>query len=325
MVILFIFIQGCKKDESNDSSNNNYPTIPTVPTMTTTAVNSITLTSVKCVGRIISNGDAEITASGICWGTVPSPTIAGSKTTDGTISGSFTSCITGLTPNTVYYMRAYASNSVGTGYGIERIVKTANSTVTDIDGNTYYTITIGTQQWMMENLKTTKYRNGVAIPSIQDVDEKWDTLTKGAYCNKNNDAAISSTYGKLYNWYAVADTRGIAPTGWHVPSESEWIILENYLGGNKIAGSKLKEAGPSHWSNYNTDADNSSGFMGLPGGSRPYSGEMSNIGISAYWWSSADSNATLAFARHLDIYGAYVERSYAYKGKVGFSVRCVKD
>jgi len=322
---LVIIIPGCKKDENNNNNNHNYPIVPKVPILSTEFIGSITLTSVKCGSTIMSNGDAQITASGACWGTSPSPTVTGSKTTDGTDSASFTSCVTGLSPNTLYYIRTYATNSAGTGYGIQRIFKTANSTVTDYDGNTYYTVIIGTQEWMMENLKATKYRNGDAIPLVPDEDTQWENLTTGAYCNKDNDTSISNTYGNLYNWYSVNDTRNIAPNGWHVPSDSEWVVLENYLGGSEIAGGKLKEAGTFHWSYPNTGGDNTSGFMGLPGGSRPYSGDMSNIGVSAYWWSSADSNATLAFARHLDIYGAYIERSYAYKGKVGFSVRCVKD
>jgi len=325
ILVSFIFIQGCKKDENNDNSNNYiHTTVPTVPVLTTTNVNTITLTSVKCAGRIISDGGAVITVSGVCWDTAHSPIITDCKTTDGAASGSYTSSVTGLIPNTTYYIRAYATNSAGTGYANERIVKTGNSTVIDADGNLYYTIIIGTQEWMIENLKTTKYRNGDQIQYTPDEDAQWDTLTIGAYCNKNNDTNVSNTYGKLYNWYAVSDARNIAPTGCHIPSDAEWNILENYLGGSDIAGGKMKEAGLTHWAYPNTGADNSSGFMALPSGSRPYSG-VSDIGISAYWWSSDDSSATHAWARQLDIYGAYIVRNYAYKWKVGFSVRCLKD
>ncbi len=141
-------------------------------------------------------------------------------------------------------------------------------TMTDQDGNTYKTITIGTQTWMAENLKTTKYRNGDPIPNVTDISE-WYHLTTGAYCDYINTPGSDVTYGKLYNWHTVADSRNIAPTGWHVPSDAEWAILIEYLGGSDVAGGKLKETGTTHWYNPTTEATNESGFTGLPGGSAP--------------------------------------------------------
>lgn len=138
-------------------------------------------------------------------------------------------------------------------------------TVTDYDGNVYQTVLIGDQCWMMENLKVTHYRNGDPIPHVTD-GVTWGNLTSGAYCNYNNDEGNVATYGRLYNWYAVDDSRNIAPAGWHVPSDAEWQTLVDYLGGDAVAGGKMKEAGTTHWASPNTGATNESGFTALPGG-----------------------------------------------------------
>jgi uncharacterized protein (TIGR02145 family) len=166
-----------------------------VPTVISKVAESMTLTSAICGGNITSDGSSTVTARGVCWGTSPNPTIANSKTVDGTGIGSYTSSITGLTANTTYYLRAYATNSTGTGYG-NQVNFTITSgitggTVTDIDGNVYHTVTIGTKVWMVENLKTTKYRNSEPIPNITDGTE-WGKLSTGAQCNFNNNAPYGS-------------------------------------------------------------------------------------------------------------------------------------
>lgn len=210
------------------------------------------------------------------------------------------------------------------------------TTVTDIDGNVYHTVTIGTQVWMVENLKVTKYRNGDPIPNVTDV-TAWSNLTTGAYCNYNNDANNSITYGSLYNWYAVYDNRKITPTGWHVATDSEWNILEKYLDstvditaigpvGTDI-GSKLKEAGTTHWNSPNTDATNSSGFSAMPGGGRYYTGVsvvFGSIGDYGYWWSATEYGVAGAWLRYLNYDNSQVNRNYSHK-EYGFSVRCVRD
>ena len=145
------------------------------------------------------------------------------------------------------------------------------ATVTDIDGNVYHTVTIGTQTWMVENLKTTRYRNGEAIPNITD-NASWAALITCAYCDYNNIPSNSITYGKLYNWYAVNDSRNIAPMGWHVSTDAEWTTLTTFLGGTSIAGGKLKENGTIHWNSPNVGATNETGFSALPGGYRLNSG-----------------------------------------------------
>jgi len=197
-------------------------------------------------------------------------------------------------------------------------------TVIDQDGNVYHTIIIGTQVWTVENLRTTKYRNGESIASVND-DTKWYSLSTGGWCNYNNDPANSTTYGMLYNWYAGNDSRGIAPKGWHIPSDNEWTILINYLaGGERAAGGKLKEAGLTHWLKPNIDATNKTGFTALPAGYRNFTGTFLGIGFAEYLWSSDEEDTDDAICRSIYCNSSDVEKSSFYK-TVGISVRCVKD
>jgi uncharacterized protein (TIGR02145 family) len=207
-------------------------------------------------------------------------------------------------------------------------------TVTDYDDNVYQTVLIGDQCWMMENLKVTHYRNGDPIPHVTD-GGTWSGLSTGAYCNYDNDPANVATYGRLYNWYAVDDSRNIAPAGWHVPSDEEWKQLEMYLGMSQAEaddegwrgtdeGGKLKETGTTHWQSPNTGATNESGFTALPGGYRGYSGYFSDMGGSALFWSSTELYSYYAWGRYLDYGYSQVYRNY-YSRHYGFSVRCVRD
>jgi len=198
-----------------------------------------------------------------------------------------------------------------------------NNTVTDYDGNIYHTVTIGTQIWMVENLKTTHYRNGDPIPNVPE-NTQWRNLSTGAYSNLNNNAENAKTYSRLYNWYAATNSLNICPAGWHVPSANEWKKLETYLGGVGSAGSKMKEAGTNHWINPNTKADNSSGFTALPGGSRNTEGTFEAIGESGHWWSSTEFSVTSAWHRRLYCNAAFIDNIYGYKTD-GFSIRCIKD
>ena len=298
-----------------------------VPTLTTTSASNITQNSALSGGNISSDGGAAITSRGICWSTSQNPTIAlSTKISDNSGTATFTSNITGLTANTTYYVRAYATNIVGTSYGSQVSFNTLFNygTMTDIDGNVYKTITIGTQTWMAENLKTTKYRNGNLIPNVT-ANASWAALATGAYCWYNNDATTyKAAYGALYNWYAVADSRNIAPTGWHVPTDAEWTTLTNFLGGETVSGGKLKETGTQHWSSPNTGATNSSGFIALPSGYRYYNGAFYNIGYDGDFWSSSAYTTTNALYRDLYYFYANVTRSNINK-QSGLSVRCVHD
>jgi uncharacterized protein (TIGR02145 family) len=194
--------------------------------------------------------------------------------------------------------------------------------ITDIDGNTYKTVTIGTQTWMAENLKVTKYNDGIAIPNVTDNTE-WKELTTGALCDYGNTPSNSETYGKLYNWHAV-NTGKLCPTGWHVPSDAEWTELTDYLGGRSVAGGKLKETGTTHLASPNTGATNETGFTALPGGFRGYDGAFYYIGYHGYWWSATENGSNNAWYRLMGFNFSTVARHNYYK-ELGVSVRCVRD
>lgn len=200
-----------------------------------------------------------------------------------------------------------------------------STAIKDIDGNVYHAVTIGTQVWMLENLKTTRFRNGDPIPHITD-QIAWNALTTAAYCNYNNDNSYPNTYGHLYNFFAVSDSRNIAPLGWHVAADTEWVSLFNYLGGELIAGGKLKETDTIHWNSPNADATNESGFTALPGGMRYASniGTFDLIGQYGRWWSFTAYNTTLGKSVEMRYIDGVASNSINKKG-LGFSVRCIKD
>lgn len=200
---------------------------------------------------------------------------------------------------------------------------TIATTVTDIDGNIYKTVKIRNQWWMAENLKVTNYNNGDSIPNVTD-DVEWSNLTSGAYCDYNNEPDNSATYGKLYNWYAVYDNRNIAPTGWHVPTDDEWTILTTYLGGEDIAGGKLKETGTSHWQNPNTSANNESGFTGLPGGYRYSDGTFRYLNTIGKFWSSTLTVTSFPWYRSLYYNYPDIDRQMSSMD-YGLSIRCIQD
>ncbi|HZK69418.1 MAG TPA: fibrobacter succinogenes major paralogous domain-containing protein [Paludibacter sp.] len=199
----------------------------------------------------------------------------------------------------------------------------AGNIVTDIDGNVYHTVTIGTQVWMVENLKTTKYNDGTSIPDVTD-NTAWYALTSGACCDYNNTSGNSITYGKLYNYFAVIDSRKLCPTGWHIPTDAEWTALSAFLGSEDVAGGKLKEAGVTHWATPNANADNSSNFTALPGGFRNNLGFFASNGIVGMWWSSSEESTIHAWDRDMSNADGKLYRAFNFKG-MGISVRCVKD
>jgi uncharacterized protein (TIGR02145 family) len=209
----------------------------------------------------------------------------------------------------------------------------SSGTVKDIDGNVYNTVTIGTQVWMVENLKTTKYRDGSPILYVADFIQLYK-LTSGVYCNYNNDATIGAKYGKLYNWHAVSDSRNIAPTGWHVATDAEWSTLDNYVDANlgasinvgKALASKTNWAASTYERTIGNDLskNNSSGFTGLPGGYLHYAGSFNSIGEDGTWWSSTADGTKNAWSWSLEYAFGFVHRSSDYKEN-GYSVRCVKD
>lgn len=299
------------------------------PTVTTATPSAISATSASVGGSITNDGGASVTIRGMVWSTNPNPTISlTTKTTEGVGTGLFTSVITGLSANTTYYIKAYATNSTGTAYGNEIVFTTLalnipGPNVTDIDGNVYQTVTNCNQTWTKTNLNVSKYRNGDVIPQVANTTQ-WMNLTTGAWCYYENTTANGTTYGKLYNWYAVNDPRGLAPTGYHIPSDTEWNTLSDCLGGLSIAGGKMKETGTTHWTSPNTDATNSSGFTALPGGARWDEATFGKIGEEGYWWSATQVNTNSALIWCIiSKYGIVGNGGYIKPG--GFSVRCVKD
>ena len=322
-----------------------------IPSVTTNIVSNISATTVSCGGNVTSTGGMLVTARGVCWSTSPNPTVSGSHTTDSSGTGSFTSNITGLTANTMYYVRAYASNSLGTAYG-NQVSFTTNAiaqggqpcpgdpTVTDYDGNIYNTVQIGHQCWMAENLRTTKYSDGTQI-------------SEGGSSNSSTVAYYYTPtgnfyYGYLYNWKAVmrnfsssqtnpSGVQGICPTGWHVPSDAEWSILKNYLScqGQYMCGmfsSYIAKAlsDTSGWMpnsgicaiGNNQSVNNATHFSALPAGS--YCGNYVDSGYCTYFWSTTEISSNSARCLWLHTNYATVE-SYSLNKSYGFSVRCLRD
>jgi uncharacterized protein (TIGR02145 family) len=277
----------CKKEE--------------IPIISTAVIRDITDITAVCGGSLSSDGGSEITKCGVCWSKDSTSWYYGRSNINYYIniikmngSFNFTCSITNLTPETKYFVKAYASNNIGTGYGqtfsfttvspflsqINFNQNTDYGNLTDQDGNNYKTVTIGNQVWMAENLKSITFNDMESI--------SWNF----GYCWYNNDVTTyKATYGALYNWSSVYSGK-LCPVGWHLPTIVEWSTLDTYLGGQNVSGGKLKESGIAHWLVPNEGATNESGFTALPGGQRsnrysyinnPY---FSSMDSSGFWWAS---------------------------------------
>ena len=243
-----------------------------------------------------------------------------------TISG------TPTTAGTANFAIALGGKSCSISIKVEDVAQTLGKpgpNITDVEGNSYKTVTIGTQTWMAENLKVSKYNDGTTIPNITD-NTQWSKLTTGAWSYQNNDVTNNAKYGKLYNWYAVSPTKNgnknVCPTSWHVPTDAEWTVLTDYLGGLTVAGGKMKEVGTASWNSPNTDATNTSLFTGLPGGFRFSSDDgYRNIGDGGRWWSSTEGGLVhYAWDRYLNYDNGIANRNYSYS-RDGLSIRCLRD
>ena len=406
LVLFLLVLDSCKKEE--------------VPTVTTSEIINITATSASSGGVVTSEGTNTVFFRGICWSTQTNPTIADSKTTDGAGIGAFTSAMASLEGGKIYFVKAYATNKIGTGYGEEisfttlgqKPLPTSSSatnitttgatfngsvnpnylsttvsfeygtttsygnsiaaqnpvtgntisnisvavtglisntlyhfrikaenqlgitygndmtfttfgTISDIDGNSYPTVQIGSQIWMAKNLKTTHYNDATTITYVSN-STSWGGLSTEAYCIYQNDFTNQMAYGLMYNWYSIS-TGKLCPTGWHIPTDFEWLALSAYLNGSDIAGGKMKEDGTSHWSSPNTGATNSSGFTALGGGERDYNGVYGSLMLSGYWWSSVEVSSTYAFANKLFYNNQGISQTGGASKRNGYSVRCIKD
>lgn len=242
--------------------------------------------------------------------------------------------ISTLVPDGTTIVRIQSDNNLCTNYidlstGITTTTSTSSTTTTTTTVNTSCStcsvgeVTIGTQIWSGCNLDISTYRNGDVIPEITDPTE-WQNATYGAWCYPAGNLENCVTYGKLYNWYAVHDARGLAPIGYHIPTDTEWTTLTTYLGGNTIAGGKMKETGTAHWLAPNTGATNSSGFTGLPAGWRTNFGGFNNITNNGGFWSSTEVDSVYAWLIYLATNTGIANR-YGYRKTYGFSVRLIKD
>jgi uncharacterized protein (TIGR02145 family) len=332
--MLFVIITtNCKKDIKT-------------PTILTTDVKNITTSTADFGGEIIDSASSTIIELGFCWSTKCSPTIENDKLKAKINTNVFKAHIEGLIPQSTYYVRAFITNSEGTYYGEEKTFTTLDSIVTDIEGNKYRTVTIGSQIWTAENLKTTKLNDGTDIPNITD-GFIWNVSTDPEYCWFKNNVEYKNVYGALYNWYTV-NTNKVCPTGWHVPSDVEWTTLELYLQANgynydgtndndtdRITNNKITKSLASNtgWNSSsiegaagNTDYPsyrNKSGFSGLPGGLHHGNVTFANAGTFGYWLSSSGQN-NQSWYRSINFSSNNLYRDLNSKHD-GMSIRCVKN
>jgi uncharacterized protein (TIGR02145 family) len=329
LISLIMIFTTCKKDTTTTIAK--VTDAPTVKVNPATWVNQTwaTLNGVVNANNLMTTINFEYDTSTVYGHSIVSTpdTMSGSK--DMLVIAN----LTGLTVNTTYHFRIKAVNSLGTTFGKDTTfttpVKWVSNTVfnpdliygsvIDVDGNSYKTIEIGTQTWMAENLRTTKYKDNTNIPMISS-STPWAALSSPGFCWYNHD---SISYGAIYNWYAV-NTDNLCPAGWHIPSDDEWTTLTTFLGGENVAGNKLRETGTTHWASPNSGATNSSGFSALPGGFCRYDGVFNNIRKHGYWWSVTEFSSIEVYYRDLASNYIYVNRSSSSKNS-GFSVRCLKD
>jgi uncharacterized protein (TIGR02145 family) len=313
---LLVFFFGCSTN--NDSNGNSTTTVVPI------APSSLIGTVVSTTQINLSWTDNSTNETGF---KIERKTGTGTYAFVGTTAVDITTYNdTGLTPNTTYSYRVYSNNAVGNSltYSNELSLTTTSSTsVTDVDGNMYQLVTICNQTWMQSNLNVSHYRNGDVIPQVSDAIQ-WTNLTTGAWCYYANTSFNGTTYGKLYNWYAVNDSRGLAPLGYHIPSDTEWTSLTTCLGDPTSAGGTMKEIGTLHWTSPNIAATNSSGFKGLPTGMRGMSGAYYSINTNCYFWSSTEYGPSGAWFRSLNYDNGNLTKNGTSEAN-GFSVRCIKD
>ncbi len=357
--LIFVFaltstLISCKKETSSPTTsvgNNSIDTTKNVDTTTQTVTTPL-INSLDCSGALITgtlkkgeaansvsvkinysggNGKAYLAQS------ITSTSVTGltAKLTAGTLvngNGGVSYEISGTPASvgTANFEIALGEKTCSINLNIKDVIPTSGygPTISDVDGNNYKTVYIGTQQWMAENLKVSKYSDGTTIPNITD-NSQWENNTTGAWAYYNNDAANNAKYGKLYNWYALSPTtngnKNVCPSGWHVPTDAEWFVLTEYLGGVPVAGGKMKEVGTTSWGSENTKSTNSSLFTGLPGGYLEYyGGYCKEIGNYGFWWSSLENSAFYVWVRSLGYSEGTAYRNSMSKSS-GYSVRCLRD
>jgi len=336
LISIVMLISSCTKDKVIDP----------VAILSISDISNVDVTTANYTGTISSDGGFLITERGVCWNEGVIPTISDNKTIIGEGAGTFNGKLTGLKPNTKYYLRAFATNQAGTVYG-SFISFTTQDGAIDVEGNVYHAVKIGSQTWLVENLRTTKYNDGSQIDLISN-GGSWQRATAGAYCWYTIDGTIEATNGALYNWNAVNSGK-LCPFGWHVPSDAEWKTLSVYLQNNGynfngyvdtdvhdstnnyVAKSLASQTGWLLTSNIgavgNTDYPsyrNKSGFNAFPAGMRPETGDYNGLNAITYWWSSTELWTKYAWRRGIDYLNYSLLKSYDLKN-TGLSVRCIKN
>ncbi|MCK4346313.1 MAG: hypothetical protein KAX05_13600 [Bacteroidales bacterium] len=299
-ITYYVKAYATNSEETVYGNETSFSTSDTLPTISTTVISNITWNSATSGGNATANGGAPITTRGVCWSNSQNPTIADAFTTDGSGTGSFTSSITGLTPNTTYYVRAYATNSAGTGYGNEITFKTYGMLNDSRDGQIYKTIEIGEQWWMAENLNF--------------------YTSNGSWYYKDDSVTYVETYGRLYTWETA---KNVCPAGWHLPTDSEWKELEIYLGMTQVQADNTGWRGTDQ--GIQLSIDGNSRFEALLAGYRFYTGAFYDLGTSAYFWSSTEASNDFARCRFLSKETNTGINRTGFLKESGFSVRCVQD
>ncbi len=325
-----LFVLACDEDKVEP--------LNTMPEVVTEMTEYSYGTKAVLSGSVSDSGGSQIILRGFFWGTNENPGFGDNTMNCGTGIGNFTTEISCLSHSKTYYVRTFATNKQGTAFGKTEQFSTLslnipcpdNPQITDIDGNTYNTILVGDQCWMKENLKTSKYRNGIEINGDKNQKNKKVPAFDGAYAWYENDSLLWQSYGLLYDWFAVDNENGLCPEGWHVPSNDEWIILSDFLGEASYIGGSLKSESTApqihpRWDKPNSGADNTTGFSAYPGGIKIAPNAFDELGLRGRWWSSSEVDTTFAWGSILSTESnSFFRTSEGYK-QFGFSIRCLKD
>lgn len=322
----FCALTACRKNEPGP--------VVKLPELVTDEVSGFTIGDAKLNATINNTGGANITQCGFVWSsTQVMPTLADKEgfTEEGAHNDQFSSNSIAFQPNKSYYVRAYATNSKGTAYGNAKLI------VFDASENLYHTLKIGNQIWMLENLKTSRFADNIGT-SLFEGSGIWTAISSPAYCQYDNNISYTQTYGYLYNWYAVDDAKGLAPTGWRIPTNADYnqLITTVNNGDVNTAGIVLKEAtvnNPnSHWNPFaGINSTNASGFTALPGGYRRNdNGSFASLGFYGHFWIAGEANGTVSYVRldaSTDKFNVFSSATFnnSPTKNFGFSVRCVRD
>lgn len=314
---------------TTNSDDITFTTSGQAPSVTTLPATNIYLTGSTLNGTVNANYISSVVS--FEYGTTTnygSTTTAKQSPAEGSEISNVNAAVSNLSGGTTWHYRIKGENQLGTNYGNDVAFTTpasGGSTVTDVEGNVYNTITIATQTWMAENLKTGKYNNGdlIGTTSPANLDLTYATSPEYQWAYEGNESNVTIN-GRLYTWYAISDSRGVCPTGWHIPTDAEWTTLTNALGDETIAGAKLKETGFIHWRTPNTGATNATGFTALPGGFRDNDGTFFYLGTYGRWWSITEDQSIYIWYRFMTYTSINVFREHSYK-RGGLSVRCLKD